>query len=262
VKKVEPSTDSLRDKLGALVKIHILSDLHLEFSSHVPNETDADVIILAGDIHTKGRAATWASGIFATTTVLVAGNHDCYGGSLQGAHRKLRESAREHVHFLEQGIFLHQGVRFIGCTAWTDFRSFGHVQLNVSNAQASMNDYRMIRHEPTFRRLRASDTQAIAEESRQWLLELVRTPFAGKTVVVTHHAPLLQLLPSWPDVSGLDAAYGNDWPEFLGQQIDLWVFGHTHHAVDVEIGGVRFVSNPRGYPQEQTGFRADLVIEI
>lgn len=157
---------------------------------------------------------------------------------------------------------MHQGVRFIGCTGWTDFRSFGHVKLNVANAQDSLNDYRMIRHEPSFRRLRAADTQGIADESRKWLLEQVRTPFSGKTVVVTHHAPLLRLLPSWPDVSGLDAAYGNDWAEFLGQQIDLWVFGHTHHAVDVVIGGVRFVSNPRGYPGEVTGFRSDLILDI
>lgn len=244
------------------MRIHALSDLHVEFEGYMPAKVEADFVILAGDIHTKARASSWANEAFGVPTVLVAGNHDAYGISLQGAHRKLKEHAQGHVHVLERDVFIHGGVRFVGCTGWTDFRSFGHAQLNVSNAQTSMNDYRQIRLEPSFRRLRASDIQTIADESKQWLLEKVRTPFAGKTVVVTHHAPLLQLLPSWPDYGGLDAAYSNDWPEFLGQQIDLWVFGHTHHAVDVEIGGVRFVSNPRGYPQEQTGFRADLVIEI
>lgn len=244
------------------MKIHILSDLHIEHSAFVPSDVKADAVILAGDIHTKGRAATWARRAFDLPTVLVAGNHDSYGSSLQSSHRKLKESAQGHVHFLERRLFVHQGVRFIGCTGWTDFRSFGHVQLNASNAQTSMNDYRMIRYEPSFRRLRASDTQAIADDSKSWLLEQVRSQFAGKTVVVTHHAPLLQLLPSWPDVSGLDAAYANDWSEFLAEAIDLWVFGHTHHAVDVEISGVRFVSNPRGYPGEETGFRPDLVIEL
>lgn len=227
----------------------------------MPDETGADVVILAGDIHTKARASTWASEAFASPTVLVAGNHDSYGVSLQCSHRKLR-GAQGHVHFLEREVFVHQGVRFIGCTGWTDFRAFGSFPLNVMNAQISMNDYRQIRYEPSFRRLRASDTQAIADDSKAWLLEQVRSPFAGKTVVVTHHAPLLQLLPSWPDTSGLDAAYANDWTEFLGQRIDLWVFGHTHHAVDVEIGDVRFVSNPRGYPEEDTGFRADFMVEF
>lgn len=244
------------------MKIHILSDLHCEFESYMPADVEADIVILAGDIYTKGRASAWASEIFCVPTVLVAGNHDSYGVSLQGAHRKLRENAQGHVHFLERDVLVYEGVRFIGCTGWTDFRSFGHVQLNASDAQSSMNDYRQIRLEPSYRRLRASDTQAIADESKQWLLEQVRTPFAGKTVVVTHHAPLLQLLPSWPDVSGLDAAYANDWREFLSEEIDLWVFGHTHHAVDVEIEGVRFMSNAQGYPGEETGFRADCVVEL
>lgn len=244
------------------MRIHALSDLHVEFEGYTPAKVEADFVILAGDIHAKARASSWANEALNIPTVLVAGNHDSYGTSLQSSHRKLKESAQGHVHFLERDVLVYDGVRFIGCTGWTDFRSFGHVQLNASNAQTSMNDYRMIRYEPSFRRLRASDTQAIADESKQWLLEQVRIPFAGKTVVVTHHAPLLQLLPSWPDVSGLDAAYANDWSEFLAEAIDLWVFGHTHHAVDVEIIGVRFVSNPRGYPGEETGFRPDLVIEL
>lgn len=33
-----------------MTKLHILSDLHLEFSTFEPPATDADVIILAGDI--------------------------------------------------------------------------------------------------------------------------------------------------------------------------------------------------------------------
>jgi len=32
------------------MKIHVLSDLHTEFADFVPPETDADVVVLAGDI--------------------------------------------------------------------------------------------------------------------------------------------------------------------------------------------------------------------
>ena len=31
------------------MKLHILSDLHIEFADFVPPETDADAVILAGD---------------------------------------------------------------------------------------------------------------------------------------------------------------------------------------------------------------------
>lgn len=36
--------------MGHSMKLHILSDLHLEFSTFEPPPTDADIIILAGDI--------------------------------------------------------------------------------------------------------------------------------------------------------------------------------------------------------------------
>ncbi|MNG26716.1 hypothetical protein D3C84_1117400 [compost metagenome] len=59
----------------------------------------------------------------------------------------------------------------------------------------------------------------------------------------------------------LEAAYANDWTELVGQA-DVWVYGHTHAAADFMENGCRLISNPRGYPGEQTGFRADLVVEI
>jgi hypothetical protein len=36
--------------------VKIYSDLHLEFASFDPRPADADLVILAGDIHTKTRS--------------------------------------------------------------------------------------------------------------------------------------------------------------------------------------------------------------
>lgn len=43
------------------MKVHVLSDLHLEFSEFVPPTTNADLVILAGDIDTKCRGVEWAN---------------------------------------------------------------------------------------------------------------------------------------------------------------------------------------------------------
>jgi predicted phosphodiesterase len=78
--------------------------------------------------------------------------------------------------------------------------------------------------------------------------------------VITHHAPT-------PSVAGdkhdghLCAAYANHWPELI-DKADSWIFGHTHKFVDERLGGCRVISNPRGYPNEETGFRADFQVEI
>ena len=42
------------------MKIRILSDLHLEFQDWTPPESDADVVVLAGDIHVGTRGIDWA----------------------------------------------------------------------------------------------------------------------------------------------------------------------------------------------------------
>lgn len=32
--------------------------------------------------------------------------------------------------------------------------------------------------------------------------------------------------------------------------MQYWVFGHTHDAIEYEIGDVKFLCNPLGYPSE------------
>lgn len=49
------------------MKLHILSDLHVEFAPFVPDRAAvdaADVVVLAGDIHQRARQA-WARQAFA-----------------------------------------------------------------------------------------------------------------------------------------------------------------------------------------------------
>jgi len=47
-------------KTPLTMKIHILSDIHLEFSSVFPPPEDADVVVLAGDIGKHTHGFQWA----------------------------------------------------------------------------------------------------------------------------------------------------------------------------------------------------------
>ena len=42
------------------MKMRVLSDLHLEFQDWNPPDVEADIIILAGDIHSGTRGVEWA----------------------------------------------------------------------------------------------------------------------------------------------------------------------------------------------------------
>lgn len=242
------------------MKVYLLSDLHLEFSEFMPPPNDADLVILAGDIHTKCRGVEWANETFCCEVIYVCGNHEFYGGHIDNTLRKMRDAAAPHVHVLENQVWIHRETRFLVTTGWTDFSSTGDVVAAMMMSSEWMNDFRVIRAEERYRRLRPADVIERNRIAFGFLTAELAKPFEGKTVVVTHHCPV-------PEVEGekhdghLSAAYSNRWHSLLTQS-DVWIFGHTHHAVDVELGGCRIISNPRGYPRENTGFVPDFMVEI
>ncbi len=246
--------------MGWFMKVCVLSDLHLEFESFEPAVQDADLVVLAGDIHTKERGVRWANGAFSTDVLYVLGNHEFYSGHFDRSLEKSRQMAESHVHVMEQNVFIRNGIRFLGCTGWTDFGATGDVTAASAVARDSMTDFKVIRAGTNYRRLRTDDVAARSRLAREWLAAELAKPFAGRTVVITHHSPLVEV--GGDEHAGhLTAAYCNNWPSLV-MQADVWIFGHTHYAVDVEIGGCRMISNPKGYPSEQTGFDACMILEI
>ena len=242
------------------MKIQIYSDLHLGFAPFEPVITDADVVILAGDIDIKSRGVVWANDTFQCPVIYVCGNHEYYGGHIDHTLQKMRDSAAPHVHVLENEALILNQTRFLVTTAWTDYSSTGDVVAAKRVAWDWMNDFTVIRTDANFRRLRPDDLITKSEAAYAWLTGELDKPFAGKTVVVTHHAPTSEYV-SGDFPEHLVAAYANNWPELL-EKADLWIYGHTHIAADFVKQGCRVVSNPRGYPTEETGFDQDFLIEI
>ena len=245
------------------MRIHLLSDLHLEFQDFSPATHDADVVVLAGDIDLLARGVEWANKNFCCPVIYVAGNHEYYKGHLNRTLEKMREKALPHVHVLENDQVVIDGVRFIGTTGWTDFYSTDNVTAALHTAQISMNDYKQIRAGVNYRRIKPIELQQKSQFAKQWLLSNLSTKYQGKTVVVTHHAPLPECAPGIKyELGHLAAAYVNDWQEFAECNIDIWLHGHTHIGYDKAIEGIRYASNPRGYPFEETGFVSDLILTI
>jgi predicted phosphohydrolase len=251
---------------GATVRIRILSDLHLEFADFRPPPAFADVVVLAGDIHVGTAGVTWAQHEFPDTPVLyVMGNHEYYRGAVPRALEKLRAAASgSNVQVLEDEAVVIDGVRFVGCTLWTDMALVeGDPQIGIASSAATMSDFKMIRVSPKYRRLRPEDTITFHHRSRRWL-ESQLISGGASSVVITHHAPLPESL--HPGYAGerSNAAYASNLRELLERtRPRLWIHGHVHYARDYRVGETRVVCNPRGYPGEMAeGFRPDLVLDM
>lgn len=247
------------------MRLQILSDLHREFEPFDLPHVEADVLVLAGDIERGTRGLAWAAEVAGERPVVyVAGNHEYYGHALPKLTADLRMEVCAPVRYLERDCTEIGGMRFFGCTLWTDFQLLGNAAVARDTAQLKMNDYRKICVSPQYRRLRTSDTLALHHQSRRWLESAAERGETRGAVIVTHHAPSARsLAPGWPD-DWLAPAYASDLESLIeASGAALWIHGHTHRPVDYRIGGTRIISNPRGYPGEAvSGFDPALVLEL
>jgi hypothetical protein len=170
------------------------------------------------------------------------------------------------VHVLENDELILEGVRFLGCSLWSDFEFDGaeRRERSMSLCERLVSDYGQIRFSPADRPLEAADTLAAHLYSREWLRDRLAEPWEGETVVVSHHAPLIRAKPEQPLLRAIAGAFASDVTELMGgERTGLWIFGHTHRVADLDVAGTRVLSNPRGYPHQPVdGFDPDLVVDL
>ena len=247
------------------MKIHILSDLHTEFSDFDPPETDADVVVLAGDIGVGEGGIEWAARQYPEAPVVyVPGNHEFYGRDVRDMDR-LFDAATANIHVLNDRAHVLDGVRFLGSTLWTDFKLYGEGEAWFSRRRASalIKDFVSIKNGE--RMFTPEDSVALHETSKAWLVTELQKKFDGPTIVVTHHLPAALSIDSRYENDVLNPAFASRLEHVIEQyQPDLWIHGHTHVACDYAIFGTRVVCNPRGYPSESSGegFSPGLVVEV
>ena len=247
------------------MKLHILNDLHIEFEDFEPPTTDADVVILAGDIGVGMGGLRWAETRFPDRPVIyVPGNHEFYRHDI-ALIDELKRQAPDHIRILNDEGVIIDGVRFLGSVLWTDFALFGDADkfFAMQQARQQMTDFSIIQNDG--RRFTPEDAIRLHTASRNWLAAMLAEPFDGKTVVVTHHAPSSRSVHPRYARDLLTPAFASNLETLMaGGRVTLWIHGHMHDSFDYEIYGARVVCNPRGYAPSalNPGFRSNRVVEI
>lgn len=242
------------------MRINFFSDIHLEFGDLTAPDTDADVIIAAGDIGVATQGAEWLKAL-KKPVIYVAGNHEFYNQDYQATLFELRQLCKgSNVHFLENNRHIVQGVRFLGCTLWTDL--FVEGDEKALELGQSLNDFRKVKYdgEP----FDVNHFTSLHQKSRKWLEKELSKPFSGKTIVVTHHAPSQWSWNESPNVLK-KLAYCNDLKPLLHEyEVVAWFHGHVHSPGDYRIADARILCNPRGYTGKKmvAGFDQNKVVVI
>jgi len=233
-------------------RLRVFSDLHLEFCDWTPPAAAADAIVLAGDISVGVHGVQWARRQFPDTPVVyVPGNHEFYGAHLPDALEELRAEARRlGIHLLDGDECIFGATRFLGTTLWTDYALYGSAPADLDRAMADaaieMNDFRMIKWADG-RRFAPSLARDLHLTRVEWLAQRLAEPFAGPTVVVTHHLPHRQSIHPKYEGTRFNPCFASDLDHLVRAPVALWVHGHTHESIDSVVNGTRVVCNPRGY---------------
>ncbi|MGU3401587.1 metallophosphoesterase [Brucellaceae bacterium D45D] len=248
------------------MRLWILSDLHQEFADTPwqPNQiADHDILIAAGDIHqSPAQSIAYLNSLTRRPIIYVLGNHEFYGKEWTKTLNLCRDATAktDNIHFLENDVAIINGVRFLGCSLWTDFNVLGSAAFDKHVVERGMADFNQIRL--------ASGGYLTTDkwldrhyESVAWLRSMLSIPFSGPTVVVTHHAPHKKSIHPRYAGDALTAGFVNHLPDLL-EKADIWVHGHVHDTFDYQVANCRVLCNPRGYPRENTGFDEKLVIKI
>lgn len=252
-----------------IMKIHILSDLHLEFSAFVPPVVESDVIVLAGDVWLGIRGIAWARQTWPDKEVIfVLGNHEFYRSEVNRENEEMKKAARVYgVHVLNRDEVVIDGVRFVGATLWTDFCLFGEPKRPFAYAAAlnGLSDFRVI--DFGSKTLMPQDTADFNAADVAFLeRKLLKETFDGETVVVTHHLPSMRSVAERYSKDLMSACFASDFDRLMGYS-KLWIHGHTHDSSDYELNGTRVICNPRGYCKagqapENAEFNSGLVVEV
>jgi DNA repair exonuclease SbcCD nuclease subunit len=264
------------------MKIDILSDLHLDFyfKPHLTTQENVvsffepiftqnntrkigDVLIIAGDIgHYNSQNIEVLKIVqkkFYKYIICVLGNHDYYLVNSDAKYSFKNNSfnridnmkhlikKEKNIFCLDADIIEIEGIKLGGCNSWYDdsyvkkyFKQFDVNYVNLLWKQY-INDSRLIYGINNF------DTIYKIE------MEKLEKIYQNCDVMITH------VNPSCSEEHINEKYHNNPTNTFFtfdgskyynNGTMKYWIFGHTHDSIEYEIGDVKFLCNPLGYPHE------------
>ena len=244
------------------MRFQVMSDLHLEVGQQYSNFNvipRAPRLILAGDI---GRLLDYEMLCDFLRLLcqkfedvyFVLGNHEFFGVSRQDGLR-LADKLQREPGLNDKLVIMNRkrvdlrDITLLGCTLHS------HVPPDSEEiVRSKVNDFRRIVDWDV------SDHTAEHSEDRKWLtdeISSIRQLDGGsrskrKIVVISHHAPLMKGTSNpahenkpWSSAFATDLI-GMEKQSCL-DDVQWWVFGHTHYTAEFVCGNIKLISNQRGY---------------
>jgi predicted phosphohydrolase len=205
----------------------------------------------------------------------IPGNHEYYRATFPDAlayYKQFFEMVHaDNVRVFDRETFVHNNVRIIGATLWTNFLApmKRYIPNGAEGEEFFWEDqqYSCSRGMADFELIRNLSTQRALEEhkmSLDYIKLILSQKHNGPTIVMTHHAPSFKSSHPKYDSSYIKGGFCSNLDYVIEEyQPEVWIHGHTHDSFDYSIGTTRVVCNPYGYGIENKhGFKDKLIIEL
>ena len=260
------------------MRVQFLSDLHTCFIPQADLlpflnscKTNADIVILAGDIGVPGGFAyydNWFTTIefFCSNyehVIYIPGNHEYYHSYWNRITRLLNEVKQfngDNLHIFEDmGSITLYGTTFHCGTGW-------FVESNPMDIMhwGKMSDAHVIFDGNMNERTVLDKFWSKGKAAADYLLENTNT----SDIVVTHHMPHSACTPPAFSTSKINSFFVN---KAFTQVIEenkphMWLHGHSHGQFNKVIDETRVIRNPFGYWEQEINtnkaFKRNMIIEL
>lgn len=256
------------------MRIHVMSDIHLEFGALDKPMPSGEILVLAGDItlaaafdkrcdrypSSHSTALRERSKEFFDKAVAnfgrvfyLHGNHEPYGANISRAPKVLKAALKGATLLNDHAVDLDDSTILVGGTLWTDMAKGKAHDYIGGGIQARMNDFNIVTMGNKDTRFTTYDAVKRFEKTLRLIKASAETNPDKTIVVATHHAPSYRGINPIHGGNALDAGYASDLEGFIKshKNIRYWIHGHTHIQKSYKIGNCTVVSNARGYHQRE-----------
>lgn len=227
------------------MKIQYISDLHLErqqnrlFFEKNPILPHAEYLILIGDIIPINQIdqidsfLNHISQVF-TKVFWLPGNHEFYGSDYN-KYQSCNIPIRENIFLINNQSIVIEDYELVFSTLWSnldlDKRWF---------LQYHINDFKYIKYKENH--IDALDYNKFHTDSLAFLNKILKQIDSRKTIVITHHCPILLPL---KNQESFQSAYCSQLENMILKHQPLyWLYGHTNTFNDlIQIGETKLLTN-------------------
>ncbi len=252
------------------MRIQYISDIHLEFYDEKETirllrniEPQTNICVLAGDI---GYPFQRTYKIFLCGMskkfehiFLIHGNHEYYQFSenrnktmkeiYDKTNRIIEKNNLQNIHFLHNSNYDLDEYRFIGSILWT----------KIEDPNYLSNDYNKI-YEASI-----DELNEMHENNKIYINGAIEEAnnLNKKVIMITHHLPSYKLNhPKYARYYRYHQCFSSHSDNLIRDPVKLWIFGHTHSNIEMNINNIPCVCNPLGYPDENNDIDLNKIIEI